>query len=1349
MLDVVDGVAEVTRDAEVFANGVDDAEYEYEALVAGPMLGVHAMEDDDDRARPPLDSEYQKEHWARATGEVKIRLAGLAEPVTALVDHGSEINIISRDVYERGQWPIEKNHGWVLRAANNQKGELFGACPNVPVTVGDVEVTQHFFVQDISSYPVILGMPYITAVRMETKVMNDGSHYARMTGDMSSSQGWQTGLVTFSDGGFSRFQRLEDMRGRKKNQLKKRICELHCTGVLENDEFVSGVFEECVGLQSLSGWFDDVQKHVEKMDDNVLIPRHSREVYEEIASFLRYVPHPRLENGSCSTVCWCNFSHEVEVHAKYKSVLKKVKPVATQLPEDSDKQMELAARQPVMRDVRRIGHRFTRETLEKLKIGGGDFLTDAEKKKFEEMIQSHGKAFAFSADEIGCVDPKVIAPMVIFTVPHVPWDLKPIPVPRALLPKLIDLLKEKMRMGILEPSMAPYSSRWFTVPKKSGALRFIQDLQPANSVTIRNVGSGPIVDEVVDEFAGRAIYSIGDLYSGYDQFQLAVESRDLTTIRTPLGLMRMCTLPQGATNSVAHMQNAMHKVLRDFVPEVTIPFLDDIPMKGCPTESRDETLDVDGCRKFVAEHIRDVGRILTRLEEVHLTLSGEKSRFGVSEILVVGHFCGSFGRRPNPEKVDAIARMADCRSITEVRRFLGCCVFYRLSVPHYAHVAEPLYALMKKGRKFIWDEEHHAAMQRLKRVLQSAPVLRRLDYKCGRPIIITVDTSPKAVGWAVGQDDADGVRFAGRFGAKILTGTQRDYPQVKRELWGVRTAMRVDRDLLIGAQVVLETDCLPLLGMIANCNTPDIAMLRWIAYIRSLNPELRHIAGKKNVVADMLSRARYEDEDELILAAEEEERRDAWCQVREGVSDDEVLPFCEELYSGRLRDIGLYLSTLSRREEWSDAQFKEIRQKAYGYLLRDGYLWRRPKRRDGVLLRVIDDSDTKLQLLKEFHEALWAGHRGVWATYMKLKERYWWKGLYKDVTEFVSSCLHCQFYSKVRYRDGLVPTYPPSIHFRWVLDLVMMPPGLWGMRYLVLAREDLSNFVEGRALRTKSTEGICRFVLEDIVCRYGSVGSLRADRGELNAAEARSFFERFGVKLKLTTAMNPEGIGKSERGHPSVVHALVKACDGRRREWPRLLPFALWADRTTHCTTTGYMPVELMLGQKSIMPTEEAIPTWVSLPWEDGLDRESLLALRVRHLERREEDLADAQRKLKEARLKNKVYFDKTHRLRPKPIQPGDWVLVYDSTLENQHSTVRKFSRRWFGPYVVLGVNDNATYTLRELDGTRLRLPVAGKRVKLFRRRDGTTELSEFLETEPAFVEDDEIEDEAEEDHED
>ncbi|KAL3681576.1 hypothetical protein R1sor_024532 [Riccia sorocarpa] len=1256
---------------EVFVHEIVDRDvgFEHVALVAPSVAEMDDTESDEEEARQVPNSQFTESHWARATTQTKVKLEGLAEPVMALVDHGSEINIMTRDVYDRGQWPIEKNHGWALRSANNERSQMYGACPNVRVKIGDVEVEQNFFVHPTASFPVILGQPYITAVRMETKVMNNGSHFARIRSQDDSRAvqfltvraNHERNRRMLKEGIVWRTKSLEKLSRGARRRAKTVAAELSVLGVLEDGEQVSGVFEEVVCVQTVWDWIDEVSELLERPECTVFIPVHSRLVYEEIASIVRYLPHPSLAYVSSLLGCWCGSQLEAEVHTKYKSVTKKVKPMAVRLPADSQQQVKMVSEELTLRDPLHVGHKFSRETLEQLQIGGGEFLTFVEKRVFEEMIEHHGKAFSFAAEEIGCADPSVVAPMIIFTVLHVPWDMRPIPVPRAMLPKVIELLKEKMRMGILEPSMAPYSSRWFTVPKKSGGLRFIQDLQPANSVTIRNLGTGPIVDEVADAFAGRAIYSIGDLYSGYDQFQLALESRDLTTIRTPLGLMRMCTLPQGATNSVAHMQNAMHKVLRDFVPDVTIPFVDDIPIKGCAIDDRDDIVVSGGCRRFVLDHIRDVEQILARLEEVHLTLSGAKSRFGVSEILVVGHMCGTFGRRPNPEKVDALARMKDCQS-------------------------------------------------------------------CERPIIVTVDTSPKAVGWAVGQDDADGVRFAARFGARILTQRQRDYPQVKRELLGVLTAMKVDKDFLIGAYVVLETDCLPLLGMIANCSTPDITMLRWIAYIRSLNPELRHIPGKKNVVADMLSRARYANEEEMLAEemlaeAEKEELRDALCQVGERDVDMRVLPFRQELYSGKLREIGLYLSSLERHVE-----FKEIRRKAYGYLLRNGFLWKRPRRRDGMVVRVVDDEETKKKLLEEFHDTLWAGHRGVWATYMKIKERYWWRGLYRDVENFVRSCLHCQFYSKVRHRDGLVPTFPPSIHFRWVLDLVMMPPGLWGMKYLVLAREDLSNYVEGRALRTKSTESICRFVLEDIFCRYGSVGSLRADRGDLDSEEARVFFRRYGVKLKLTSAYNPEGIGKSERGHPPIVHALVKACDGRRGGWPRLLPLALWADRMTHCSTTGYMPIELMLGQKPIMPTEDDVPTWATIPWEDNLDRESLLTLRIRQLERREADLAGAQEKLKAARLKNKTRFDKTHRLRPKPIGVGDWVLVYDSSLENQHSTVRKFSRRWFGPYVVLAVHENATYSLRELDGTPLRIQVAGKRVKLFRRREGSDGLEDFLE---------------------
>ena len=41
-----------------------------------------------------------------------------------------------------------------------------------------------------------------------------------------------------------------------------------------------------------------------------------------------------------------------------------------------------------------------------------------------------------------------------------------------------------------------------------------------------------------------------------------------------------------------------------------------------------------------------------------------------------------------------------------------------------------------------------------------------------------------------------------------------------------------------------------------------------------------------------------------------------------------------------------------------------------------------------------------------------------------------------------------------------------------------------------------------------------------------------------------------------------------------------------------------------------------------------------------------------------------------------------------------------------------------FHRYVVRGVNDNATYHLAELDGTQITTPVAGKRIKAFKRRN-------------------------------
>ena len=108
-----------------------------------------------------------------------------------------------------------------------------------------------------------------------------------------------------------------------------------------------------------------------------------------------------------------------------------------------------------------------------------------------------------------------------------------------------------------------------------------------------------------------------------------------------------------------------------------------------------------------------------------------------------------------------------------------------------------------------------------------------------------------------------------------------------------------------------------------------------------MNPEFMHIAGRDNAVADMLSRARYEDEEDMVDEDEDVGTNFYTMALmrREGLCLATPLElFLEEFYEGEWLNIGRYLSSLKRLEIWSDQEFKRIRRKAYGYFLRDGFL---------------------------------------------------------------------------------------------------------------------------------------------------------------------------------------------------------------------------------------------------------------------------------------------------------------------------------------------------------------------------------------------------------------------------
>ncbi|MCO5561053.1 hypothetical protein L7F22_014674 [Adiantum nelumboides] len=121
-----------------------------------------------------------------------------------------------------------------------------------------------------------------------------------------------------------------------------------CT-VLDPNDVIFGIFEEVSHIDTIA----DLEAIDVSSSNNDFIKVNSFDMYEVLSQF-------------CEK---CEDALEVQVETKYKTVTKKVRPQAVPLPKGSDNVMEKASQQPILRDSKKIGHKFTKETLDSLKIG--------------------------------------------------------------------------------------------------------------------------------------------------------------------------------------------------------------------------------------------------------------------------------------------------------------------------------------------------------------------------------------------------------------------------------------------------------------------------------------------------------------------------------------------------------------------------------------------------------------------------------------------------------------------------------------------------------------------------------------------------------------------------------------------------------------------------------------------------------------------------------------------------------------------------------------------------------------------------------------------------------------------
>ncbi|GBG83566.1 hypothetical protein CBR_g37284 [Chara braunii] len=326
----------------------------------------------------------------------------------------------------------------------------------------------------------------------------------------------------------------------------------------------------------------------------------------------------------CDPACG---NYEQGSQRRYKTINKKSRPVPVLVTEDEEAYYERERGLIRRMQERALAGpcRISSENEGELIVGEPGFLSPQEKALMVETMKKRHRAYAFNDDERGRLDVDKIPIIQIHTVPHEPWDLRGTRYPNPdEEKKVVDYLDGKMRTHVADYSSGPYVSPWFCFIKPNGTLRWVQNLQRLNAVTLWDAGGLPNADALSESCAGRPIISLIDVYYGYDQFPVYPPDRPVMAMHTPRGLIHMNVAPQGWTNAVAMVQRHMIKVMQTVSPHITQPYIDDLAIKGPKEKEEDEVM--PGVRRFVWKHVRDIDQVLSLLEEHNLTTSGPKSK---------------------------------------------------------------------------------------------------------------------------------------------------------------------------------------------------------------------------------------------------------------------------------------------------------------------------------------------------------------------------------------------------------------------------------------------------------------------------------------------------------------------------------------------------------------------------------------------------------------------------------------------------------------------------------------------------------------------------------------------------
>jgi len=506
-----------------------------------------------------------------------------------------------------------------------------------------------------------------------------------------------------------------------------------------------------------------------------------------------------------------------------------------------------------------------------------------------------------------------------------------------------------------------------------------------------------------------------------------------------------------------------------------------------------------------------------------------------------------------------------------------------------------------------------------------SPILAKPDLS--ETFLIYTDASKIALGAILAQIQ-DGKEVVIEYASRTLNKGEANYCPTELEALALIWAIRKFRHYVYGQKFKVITDHNALKWLMSGkLNNPKLE--RWALKLQGYNFEIEHRPGKNHNNVDPLSRL---ENHQIHVIFSRDQLEDVAKMQQADTELQDIIHRLEEA-----------------RDRW------EIEVGNGSYEIQNGVLYKSPtteeiQRKGYRGLKLVIPYRLRQKIIQEHHDSIFAGHLGLKKTYAKISEKYYWENMYKDIKEWINSCMDCVM-KKSKVPKNLGET--GFVQAKEPLEIVGMdfigplPRSKNGNKYILVFMDLFTRWPEAIAVKKATGKIVAKNFVENFVCRYGTPKNILSDRGKAFIQGIMAEIKQdLGLYHKKTSPYHAKTNGAVERFNRTLQNMIAMYVNAYQDDWDTILPYVLFAYRTSFNEATQETPYYLMFIRDPNLPS-------------DLLEAQRKMRNLSLGLNNKTEEAAIVHQKVLDFDLQSKAQRDILSKTKENPYHVGDLVLLY------------------------------------------------------------------------------------------